>query len=283
MIKLGIIGYPLGHSLSPIMHKAAFDHCKISADYQILETEPEDIISQLKYLKVQGYRGFNVTIPLKVWITPLLNEVDDHANLVGAVNTVLIKDNKDLSGFNTDVFGFMHSIPAEFRSSLIQGKAAVLGAGGAARAVAVALIQLGIAEITFYARNQEKALQLRDILITNFHGIKINVQGFSEFADFSYASIIVNTTPIGMEGINQIVSPVTRSSIESINNNAIVYDLIYNPRETIFLRYAKARGLYTIGGSEMLVLQGAKAFEIWTGKEAPIDVMREAVLKSCKN
>lgn len=283
MIKLGIIGYPLGHSLSPIIHKAAFDYYNMSAEYDILETEPEDIISKIKYLKVYGYRGFNVTIPLKVWITPLLNDVDDYANLAGAVNTVLIRDNKDLSGYNTDVYGFMQSIPSEFRASLIQGKAAILGAGGAARAIAVALIQLGVSEITFYARNQEKALQLRDVIITNFHGTKVNVSGFSEFADFSYASIIVNTTPIGMQGINQIISPVTRSSIESINKDAIVYDLIYNPQETIFLKYAKARGLYIIGGAEMLVLQGAKAFEIWTGKEAPVDIMRQALLKSCKN
>lgn len=280
MIKLGIIGYPLGHSLSPIMQKAAFDCYGMSADYQVLETLPEDIIGRIKYLKVNNFRGFNVTIPLKVWITPLLNEVDDAANLAGAVNTVLIKENKDLSGYNTDIFGFIQSIPNEFKASLMQGKAAVLGAGGAARAVAVALVQLGISEITFYARNQEKAYQLRDVLITNFHGININVQNFSEFADFSYASIVVNTTPIGMEGINQTVSPITRRSIESIPKGAIVYDLIYRPKETIFLRYAKANGLFNIGGTEMLILQGAKAFEIWTGKEAPVEIMREAVLKS---
>jgi shikimate dehydrogenase len=264
------------------MHKAAFDYYGMTADYQVLETIPEDLISRIKYLKVNGFRGFNVTIPLKVWITPLLNDVDDPANFAGAVNTVLIRDNKDLSGYNTDIHGFMSSIPNEFRSSLIQGKAAVLGAGGAARAVAVALVQLGISEINFYARNQEKANKLRDILITNFHGIKINIHGFSEFADFSYASIVVNTTPIGMEGINQIVSPITRSSIESIPKGAIVYDLIYKPKETIFIRYAKSKGLYTIGGTEMLILQGAKSFEIWTGKEAPVDIMREAVLNSYK-
>jgi len=280
MIKLGIIGYPISHTLSPVIHKAAFDYYGMTADYQVLETLPEDLISRVKYLKVNNFRGFNVTIPLKVWITPLLNEVDDPSNLAGAVNTVLIKENKDLSGYNTDIFGFVQSIPNEFKSSLIQGKAAVLGAGGAARAIAVALVQLGISEISFYARNQEKAYQLRDVLITNFHGIKINVQKFSEFADFSYASIIVNTTPIGMEGINQTVSPITRSSIESIPKSAIVYDLIYKPKETIFIRYAKAKGLYAIGGAEMLVLQGAKAFEIWTGKEAPVDIMREAILKS---
>lgn len=280
MIKLGIIGYPIGHSLSPVMHKAAFDYYGMSADYETIETEAEDIISRIKQLKINNYTGFNVTIPLKVWITPLLNDVDDAANLAGAVNTVLIRENKDLSGFNTDIYGFTSAIPNEFKVSLMQGKAAVLGAGGAARAIAVALAQLGVAEITFYARNQEKALQLRDVLITNFHGLRVNVQQFSEFADLSYASIVVNTTPIGMEGINQIISPITRSSIESIPKNAIVYDLIYRPKETIFLRYAKSRGLFTVGGTEMLVLQGAKSFEIWTGKEAPVDIMRQAVLKS---
>jgi len=283
MIKLGIIGYPIGHSLSPVMHKAAFDYYGMSADYQTLETQPEDIISRIKYLKVNNFTGFNVTIPLKVWITPLLNDVDDAANLAGAVNTVLIRENKDLSGYNTDIHGFVSAIPNEFKLSLMKGKAAVLGAGGAARAVAVALIQLGISEITFYARNQEKAFQLRDVLIINFPGTVINVQQFSEFADFSSASIVINTTPIGMEGVNQIVSPITKRSIESISENAIVYDLIYKPQETILLRYAKSRGLFTISGAEMLVQQGAKAFEIWTGKEAPVDVMRKAVLKSYKS
>src|ERR1035437_203869 len=150
MIKLGVIGYPIGHSQSPVMHKAALDYLSIHGDYSAIETKPEDLIDTIRFLKVEGFRGFNVTIPLKVWIAPLLHEVDDFANVVGAVNTVLIKENKTLIGYNTDAIGFIEAIPAELRTKLKSKKAAVFGVGGASRAVAVGLGTIGIGEIIFY-------------------------------------------------------------------------------------------------------------------------------------
>ncbi|EKE03361.1 MAG: shikimate 5-dehydrogenase [uncultured bacterium] len=283
MIQLGIIGHPLGHTLSPVMHKAALDHLDIEGDYIALDTPPEDLVTRIKYLKVQGFKGFNVTIPLKVWITPLLNEVDEYANLAGAVNTVIISENKSLYGCNTDIDGFISSIPENVRASLKSKNAAVFGVGGAARAVAIGLAMIGVKEITFYARNPQKAVKIKNIIFSSFPEIKVNIQEFNEFANLGYASIVINTTPLGLQGVNEDISPLNKKAVGGLVENTIVYDLIYKPRETRLITYAKSRGLYTIDGLEMLVLQGAKAFSLWMDKEAPVDIMREAVLKSLKS
>ena len=280
MNKFGIIGFPLGHTLSPAMHKAALNYYGIEGDYIPMETDPEDLIDRIKQLKIENFKGFNVTIPHKVFVVPLLSSVDDIANIVGAVNTIVIDNNKALHGYNTDIYGFIHAIPENLRENLKSKKAAVLGVGGAARAVAIGLIQIGICDLVFYARNEEKALILADILSHKFPDISITVKGFNEYADLSEYSIVVNTTPLGMKGDYYNVSPLNRRAVQSLKNDAIVYDLIYKPKVTKLLKYAKDRELITIDGIEMLVLQGAKAFEIWTGKEAPVDIMREAVIKS---
>jgi len=280
MIKLGVIGYPLSHTLSPDMQNAALRHLGIEGHYYKLETPPEDLVSQVKYLKVQDFRGFNVTIPLKVWITPLLNSVDDIANIAGAVNTVIIDEGKNLHGYNTDVYGFTQAIPANIRCNLKSKKAAVLGSGGAARAVAVGLAQMGVEKITFYSRNERKATSLKDALAGNFPETTIEIKEFNEFADLSYASILVNSTPVGMQGNNQDISPITKKSIESLPNDALVYDLVYRPQETRLQFYAKNRGLATINGVEMLVLQGAKSLSLWINQDAPVDIMRQAVLEN---
>lgn len=282
MIKLGIIGYPLGHTLSPIMHKAALDYLQIDGDYIAIETPPDQLFDRIKYLKIEGFKGFNVTIPLKVWMVPLLNEVDEYANVAGAVNTVIISENKSLYGYNTDIDGFIEAIPEDLRKNLNSKRAAVFGSGGAARAVAIGLSLLGIDNITFYARNYEKAIKIKKVLADNFPDVKVNIQEYNEFANLSYAAIVVNATPIGMQGINEDISPINKRSIEGLNENTIVYDLIYKPRETKLLKYAKRHNLYTIDGLEMLVLQGAKALSLWTGVESPVNIMREAALKSLK-
>lgn len=280
MIKLGIIGYPLGHSLSPVMHKAALDYLGIDGEYSIIETKPEDLIDTVKHLRVDDFTGFNVTIPLKVWIVPLLNNVDDFANLVGAVNTVMINENKELIGYNTDIFGFIEAIPSELRNKLKSKKAAVFGVGGAARAVAVGLGHMGLGEIIFYSRNIDKASKIKEVMNTNFSQVKIRVRQFNDYPDLSQVAIAINTTPIGMKGELVDVSPISRRSMESLPSDSIVYDIVYNPGETRFLEYARNRNLITIDGVNMLVLQGAKALSMWLDIEPPVEVMRDAVLKS---
>lgn len=280
MLKLGIIGSPLSHSLSPVMHLSALKELGISGSYELLETPPDCLLERVKELKTSGFTGFNITIPLKVFITPLLVSVDDAANLVGAVNTVYIDERRDLHGYNTDVYGFVEAIPSALKQSLKNKKATVIGAGGAARAVVTGLAGLGVELIEVYARDEKKALRIKDVLTDNFKNIKVKILSFNENCDLSQSSIVVNTTPIGMHGEFEGQSPLSSMSIDSMPNDAIVYDLIYRPRETKLLKQAKKRGLVAIDGSEMLVLQGAKALTIWTGKKAPIEVMRQTLLKN---
>lgn len=279
MIKLGIIGYPLAHSLSSVMHEAALKEMGLEGEYQVLETPPDELVSRIKQLKVQGFKGFNVTIPLKVSIIPFLSTVDDFANVASAVNTVLIDDNKNLIGYNTDIYGFVQAIPQEQREALRGKTAAIIGSGGAARAVATGLAYCGIKELVFYARNKEKSEQLESIINRNFAEVQTKFKDFNEYANLENISIVVNTTPLGMYGKFEGQSPLTKRAIESLPDNAIVYDLIYRPKVTPLLQYAQNRDLITVDGTEMLVLQGAKALSLWTNQEIPVNTMRQALLK----
>lgn len=277
--KLALIGYPLGHSVSPLIHNAALKHCNLNGDYTLLETPPEDIVDRVKYLKIYNYRGFNVTIPLKIYIAPFLEDVDEYANLAGAVNTVKIEDNKFMYGYNTDIAGFINAIPEEKKAALEGGTAFVYGTGGAARAVLVALNALGVKDIRFYARNPEKALNFVKNSCSKFDGLELSLYEQDYFADLSEANIVVNTTPLGMKGANQDISPFDQKSADTLKEDTIIYDLVYNPRNTLMLKYAKERNLFTIDGLEMLVQQGAKAFEIWTDEKAPLDLMRSVAIE----
>ena len=278
MIRLGLLGYPLGHSLSPVMHKAAFKHLEMDGDYTLIETPPDELFDTLKSLKIKKFTGFNVTIPLKVWIVPLLDKVDDYSNLAGAVNTVLITEDNQLHGFNTDIYGFINAIPHEMRLNLKGKKAAVFGTGGVARSAAVGLYKIGVSEIDFYTRSLEKSTEFQELMTTKLPDAKLNFKENNFFPDLTGVSIAVNATPLGMEGVNVDISPAAKSSIDSLPKDAIVYDLVYKPKKTTLLKYAEALGLKTIDGTEMLVLQGAKAFEIWTNKKPPVSTMRSTVL-----
>ena len=174
MLKLGIIGYPLGHSLSPVMQNVALKKLGIDGSYVALETPPEKLAERIDFLKNEEFRGFNVTIPHKIEIMKYLDSIDNFAKVVGAVNTVVIDENKKFHGYNTDVYGFVQAIPEEIRENLAGKKAAVLGSGGAARAVLVGLIEIGIKEISIFARNQEKSFELKEVILKNFSDVKIN-------------------------------------------------------------------------------------------------------------
>jgi shikimate dehydrogenase len=280
MIKLGIIGYPLGHSLSPFMHNAALQSSGIEGNYAVFETPTEKLNEQIKLFKEQEFKGFNVTIPHKVKIINLLDSIDCFAQLVGAVNTVVIGEDQKLHGYNTDVYGFVYAINEDLRINLVGKKAAVIGSGGAARAVLAGLVEMGLDEITIFARNQEKAEELKQNILKTLPDFKINHQPLTENIDLSKYFIVVNTTPIGMQGSNEGLSPLSESSIASLPKNAIVYDIVYKPRKTKLLELAEKQGLKTIDGLEMLILQGAKGFESWTGQTPPINIMREALI-SC--
>lgn len=280
MIKLGLIGYPLSHSLSAVIYDAAFKNLGIEAEYQLLETEPELLVDRIKFLKSHDFTGFNVTIPLKVPVTLFLTQVDNTANIAGCANTVKILPDKSLFGFNTDVYGFQKAIDEETKKNIIKKKVAILGSGGAARACAVGLAQLNVSEIDFYVRNIINASTTVNIIRENFPNIKINLFQLHNIHNLSAYKMVVNTTPLGMRGKAMDLSPLSVAALKTMETGTTVYDIVYNPMTTLLLQQAKASNLKTINGLDMLIFQAAKAIEIWTGKSADASVMKIAALES---
>lgn len=280
MIKLALIGYPLSHSMSAVIHNTALKSCGIEGEYEILETEPESLIDRIKFLKSRGFEGFNVTIPLKVPITLFLDQVDNITNFAGCANTVKIMPDKSLQGYNTDVYGFIQAIPGDIQSNLEGSKVAILGNGGAARAAAVALGQLKVSQIDFYVRNIINASNMVSIVRENFPNIKINSYQIQHIENLSDYKMLVNTTPVGMRGKAMGLSPINESSIKTMTNDSVIYDIVYNPIKTTLLELAQANNIQTINGLDMLIFQAAKAFEIWTGKKPDTNLMKIAALES---
>ena len=273
--KLGIIGCPLSHSLSKFMQEAALKDSGLNGSYDTLETQSEDLIQRIKYLKTNGYLGFNVTIPHKIPISLFLSDVDEFANRVGSVNTVVIDENKNLKGYNTDVFGFMEPIKDV---DLNNKKAAVLGTGGASRAVVAGLYNKGIKKIDMYTRNVINSTEAVNVLRQRFEDIEIKLLQYEVMENLSDISIVVNTTPLGMKNFRQGVSPLSDEMIKTLSDDAIVYDIVYNPIKTELINKAVKYNKKYVSGLDMLVFQGAKAFEIWTGIYANTDNMKIAAL-----
>ena len=274
MYKLGIIGYPLAHSASAAIQKAGFESLRLEGSYDVLPTTPEDLITRIKFLKTNGYNGFNVTIPLKVPMSLFLDDIDDYANIAGCVNTVKILEDRSFIGYNTDIYGFKSAIPKDV--SLTGKTAAILGTGGAARAATVGLAEKGIQKIDFYTRNIINSNQAIDYLRAKFPKIEFNAYQIQNIRSLAGASIIVNATPIGMKGFMANEMPLEPSDLDRIDQDAIVYDIVYNPMKTKLLEEAKKHGLRTISGIEMLIYQAQRAIEIWTGSSPDINAMRIA-------
>ena len=280
MYKFGIIGYPLSHSMSKVIQEAAFKSVGLEGTYEVLETEQEDLVTIIKYLRSNGFQGFNVTIPLKVPITLFLSGVDNVANVAGSANTIKIQPDMSMIGYNTDVYGFVEAIPEDFREE-IQGKeVAILGNGGAARAVGVGLAILKASKIDFYARNILNAKEMVDALRVNFPNTEMNCKQIEGLKDISKYKILVNTTPIGMRSKAMGISPIDEEVVKTMNKDSIIYDIVYNPLNTELIKLAKKHGIQTIQGLDMLIYQGAKAFEIWTGKKPDTLKMKIAALEA---
>ncbi len=280
MIKLGILGYPLGHSLSKVMHEAVLKELGLQGSYEIMETDPEDLIQKVKDIKRLDYTGFNVTIPFKVPMTMMIDDFDEVSNLAGCVNTVKVMPDKSLKGYNTDVYGFVSAIN-DAQKNIIKGKKAVIiGTGGAARAAAIGLCELGVKSVDFYTRNIVNASNMVNFLRSQFVNVSFNLKQVQSLSDLSDVAILVNATPIGMRGKAMDLTPVDEKILKTMRLGSIVYDIVYNPRKTILLKEAQMAGLDTIDGCEMLIHQGAKAFEIWTGQKPPVSVMKIALLDS---
>jgi shikimate dehydrogenase len=270
---LGVMGHPIEHSLSPVMHNAALRHLGLDYVYVPLAVAPTDLPQSLAGLQAIGCQGFNVTIPHKQAVMLHLSEVSPIAQAIGAVNTVW-RVPTGWAGTNTDILGFL----APLKSLSKPQKAVILGYGGAARAVVAGCQELGCTEIWIVGRDADKLTKFQ----ASWPGVNLQIQNWSELSKLlPTADLVVNCTPIGMyPEIDNC--PLTPAEIKLLPKGAIVYDLIYTPRPTRLLQLAQENGCGAIDGLEMLVCQGAAGLEIWTGGEVPIDVMRQALLDHLK-
>ncbi len=279
MYKFGLIGYPLSHSMSKVIQEAALKSVGLEGSYEILETEQEDLVTRLKFLRANGFQGFNVTIPLKVPVILFLSGVDNVANVTGSANTIKIQPDMSLMGYNTDVYGFVEAIPENFRKEIDGEKVAVLGNGGAARAIGVGLSLLKASKIDFYVRNIVNASEMADALRQNFPNVQMECKQLENLYNLSEYKMLVNTTPIGMRSKSMGVSPIDEDVIKTMKKDSVIYDIVYNPLKTELIKLATKHGIQTIKGLDMLIYQGAKAFEIWTGKKPDVLKMKIAALE----
>jgi len=270
---LGLIGFPLGHSLSPKIHSAALKACGLQGDYSLFPIEPDDkkgLKDLLARVRSGEIQGLNVTIPHKQNVIELMDELTPTAQAIGAVNTIYLREDK-LIGDNTDAAGFLSDLKKFLTTETRKHgdlNALILGAGGSARAVVYALLNEGW-NVTLSARRLEQAQGFTS-QFEGVHPVELNLQTFQ----LSNFQLIVNTTPIGMTpNIDQ--SPLPEDV--TLPDDIMIYDLVYNPRETKLVKDAHSQGLQATTGLGMLIEQAALAFEKWTGANADRSAMRKAV------
>jgi len=271
---LGIIGNPVRASLSPAMQQAALRHLKLDAHYQAFEIAPGHVRTVLRALPLLGFWGINVTIPYKEKVVPLLDEVDAAASAIGAVNTIVVRGGR-LLGYNTDAEGFRLAMEIGGRTDLHGARVLVVGAGGAARAVAFASLARGCRSLQIANRSAARSRSLCRALRVNYPAADITAVATGE-PDWAHrvgaAGVVVNTTPLGGRPDDPL--PVPRTALR---RGQTVMDIVYSPRRTPLLVAAKAAGAKTVDGLQMLLHQGALAFMLWTGREAPVAVMRRSL------
>lgn len=256
-----LLGNPVGHSLSPVMHNRALGHHGINAKYRAINLQRDELAQLAAHFNADTFLGANITIPYKQLLIDYLDELDPIAEEVGAVNTV-VRHGDRLKGFNTDVYGFLAPL-REFHEQLQRQNAIVFGTGGASRAVVTALDRLGMNSIKLVSRNPGR----------KHPDERTAVLSYQEWTAYSeQAALIVNATPLGMYP-NVGETPVREAEKQYLADK-ICYDIVYNPLETQFLHLAKQAGATGISGLEMLIQQGSRAFELWTGQGFPLEMIR---------
>jgi len=270
----GLVGSPIKHSLSPCMHNAAFAKLKINARYKLFELAPGQLKGFLSSLKQKNICGFNVTYPHKEEILGFLNSSSRGVKEINAANTVIVDKKGKLKGFNTDCLGFTAHLK---ELKLKPKKAAIIGAGGAARAVCFALAKMKVRQLCIYDIDKFKALSLFKKLNSAFPETKFDVASRIEDLEIQNKDLLVNASPVGMHQSDPcLVDP------EDLHEGLFVYDLIYSPPETKLLSLAKERNLSFSNGLGMLLYQAAFAFEYFSGKTPPLKIMKEALWKGAK-
>ena len=288
---LGVIGDPIEHTFSPAMHNAGLDALKLNYIYLPFHVKPDRLKECIEGAKAMGIQGLNVTIPHKTNVMKHLDEIDQVASMIGAVNTIqfnYVQDNESSNqdneinvttrGFNTDGYGCVRAI--EEKTSINDKKVTITGAGGAARAVAFQIANSGIDELSILNRNASKAESLAGDLRTNLEAIGIdigiNAYGIDDLKrELSDSDIFIDTTPIGMY---PNVDDKAIASADMLHEDLLVNDIVYTPMETSLIKEAKLANATVVPGYKMLLYQGIRSFEIWLGHEAPVDVMEKALL-----
>ncbi len=267
---VGLIGHPVEHSFSPPMHNAAFEKLNMDYAYVAFNVKPNDLESAINGAEALNIKGLNVTIPHKIDVMKYLDEIDEVAQLIGAVNTI---DFKNLKGYNTDGIGAVRAI--EEVTTIKNKNVLIAGAGGASRAISFYIAKYGADNLKILNRNVEKAQKL--VSDVSNSGLIDNVSSDSiSNMDLSDVDILINTTPVGMHpNIDDV--PIAQAC--DMHEDLVVFDAVYNPNETGLLKEAIKADAKPVYGIKMLLYQGAESFEIWTGKKAPIDVMHNALTK----
>jgi shikimate dehydrogenase len=283
-LRVGLIGHPVAHSRSPAMQQAAFDALGIAARYDYWDTSPDELAQRMASLRESGVLGANVTIPYKLAVMPYLDDLSWEARRVaGAVNTIVRYDTAGgvrLVGYNTDVTG----LAATFREAGIEledRRMLLLGAGGAAQAVAGLAVQEEVAALTVAARRREAADRLLTEVAARFdrdlpdaHAIELgNAEALGRALTAS--DVLVNATPVGLEDTD--ACPLDPAALRQMPSGGFVLDMLYTTPETRLVRAAREAGLRVANGLAMLLYQGAAAFELWTGRDAPLQEMRAAL------
>jgi shikimate dehydrogenase len=279
MNKLVVIGNPVENSLSPVMHNAALIHLKLENEFQYgkMKIETDELITFVELIRMGNIYGANVTIPHKINIKQYMDALTPEAELIGAVNTIFKKENK-IIGHNTDGIGCLNALK-EQGIDVKDKKIALLGAGGAARAIAFTIATHNPKKITIINRTVEKGLELSNE-IKNKLKVDISSDNYDNIKNIlTECDILINTTSVGMKGKNINQSLIHK---DYLHEKITVMDIIYTPEKTKLLIDAEEKGCKIIKGIGMLVHQGAEAFKIWTNKEAPIDIMKKAVIEALR-
>ncbi len=267
---VALIGHPVEHSFSPPMHNAAFQKLDMDWAYVAFDVNPNNLKSAVEGAKALNIKGFNVTIPHKIDVMEFLDEINEVADLIGAVNTI---DFKSMKGYNTDGIGAVKAI--EEVTPIKNRNVVVAGAGGASRAISFYIAKYGAESLTILNRNVEKAQNLAcDVMDSGLIG-EVKSDSISKIGDYvDEADILVDTTPIGM---HPHVNDAAIVEAGQMHEDLVVFDAVYNPNETVLIKGALKAGAKPVYGIKMLLYQGAESFEIWTGKKAPVDEMERAL------
>ena len=270
---VGLIGHPVEHSFSPPMHNAAFEALEMDYVYVAFDVDPLNLKSAIDGAKSLNIKGFNVTIPHKIEVMKHLDEIDEVAALIGAVNTI---DFENMKGYNTDGIGAVKAI--EEVTSIKNKNVVVAGAGGASRAISFYIAKYGADSLTILNRNVEKADNLaKDVSNSNLIN-EVKSDSMSEInSHVTDADILIDTTPVGMHP-NVDDEPIVLA--DNMHDDLVVFDAVYNPNDTVLIKEAVKAGAKPVYGIKMLLYQGAESFRIWTGRDAPVDVMEDALRKT---